>query len=334
MLGQIFTSLRDSGLLPVAASLFAVVIASLVLSRQKQSSSVASSRLRELDNLRDGNSGARYRAGSMRRVAEDEAEEEGSPLVNAVLASLSGLGAELPLLGAKDREKVRDLLARAGVRREDALGLFIGAKLAAIALGALIAWGGIAWLGLFSGAGTLKIAAVLVGAIVGSLAPEFVLKHKAAGRRAEIVRNLPDALDLMVICTEAGLSLDPTIERVARELRLSAAELAREIGLMSHEMRLLPKREMALENFMKRNDYKEVRSLMSTLIQTLRYGTSLAHSLRVLAAESRNARMLAVEEKAARLPAMMSIPLICFMLPAVFLVIGGPAIAQIMKNFF
>lgn len=334
MLGQIFTSLRDSGLLPFAAALLAVVIASVVLSRQRGARSVASTRLRDLEGLRDGSAGARYRAGTMTRVAEEDEDEGGSPLVNALLGSLSGLGGELPLLGAKDREKVRELLARAGVRREDALGLFIGAKLAATALGAAIAWGLVSWLGLFAAAGTLKIAAVLAGAIVGSLAPEFVLKQKAAGRRNEIVRNLPDALDLMVICTEAGLSLDPTIERVARELRLSARELAREIAVMSHEMRLLPKREMALENFMKRNDYKEVRSLMSTLIQTLRYGTSLAHSLRVLAAESRNARMLAVEEKAARLPAMMSIPLICFMLPAVFLVIGGPAIAQIMKNFF
>jgi tight adherence protein C len=154
----------------------------------------------------------------------------------------------------------------------------------------------------------------------------------AAGRRGELVRSLPDALDLMVICTEAGLSLDPTFERVARELRLSAPDLAREVAVMSHELRLLPKREMALENFIKRNDYKEVRSLMSTLIQTLRYGTSLAHSLRVLAAESRNARMLAIEEKAARIPAMMSIPLVCCMLPAVFLVIAGPAISQMMKN--
>jgi tight adherence protein C len=89
---------------------------------------------------------------------------------------------------------------------------------------------------------------------------------------------------------------------------------------------------MALENFIKRNDYKEVRSLITTLIQTLRYGTALAHSLRVLAAESRSARMLAIEEKAARIPAMMSIPLVCFMLPAVFLVIAGPAISQMMKN--
>jgi tight adherence protein C len=112
---------------------------------------------------------------------------------------------------------------------------------------------------------------------------------------------------------------------------MSSPDLARELAMMSHEMRILPKREMALANFAERNNYREVQSLISTLIQTLRFGTSLAHSLRVLAQETRNARMLSVEEKAARLPAMMTIPLIAFMLPAIFMVIGGPAISQVIK---
>jgi tight adherence protein C len=332
MTDQIFTSLRDSGLLPFAAALLFVAIAGLLMSLARGARTAASSRLSDLTSLQKGNfSGARYRAGSMTRIAEDD-EEKGSALLNAVLGGLSGLVSELPLLGAKDREKVQLLLARAGVRREDALGLFVGAKFAMLVFGVGAAWLVITWFGLFPSAVLLKITALLVGGIVGSLTPEFALKQMAAGRRGELVCSLPDALDLMVICTEAGLSLDPTFERVARELRLSAPDLAREIAVMSHELRLLPKREMALENFIKRNDYKEVRSLMSTLIQTLRYGTSLAHSLRVLAAESRSARMLAIEEKAARLPAMMSIPLVCFMLPAVFLVIAGPAISQMMKN--
>jgi tight adherence protein C len=335
MVGDLFASLRDTGLLPWAAALFVVAIASLVVARSSKARTIASARMRDLIALRDGHiPNARYRAGSMTRVETDEDEGTGSPVVNYVLGTLSAIAGELPLLGGKDRENVRDLLAKAGIRRDDALGLYMTAKLAAAALGVALAWGLIHWLGLLKSAGLLQLAAMLVGAIIGSLTPEFVLKQKAAGRRGQIVRNLPDALDLMVICTEAGLSLDPTIERVARELRLSAPDLAREMAIMSQEMRLLPKREMALENFIKRNDYREVKSLMSTLIQTLRYGTSLAQSLRVLAAESRNARMLAVEEKAARLPAMMSIPLICCMLPAVFLVIGGPAVAQLMKNVF
>lgn len=333
MAANILADLRDTGLLPWAAALIVVGVASFLMSRSSASRSVSPARLRSLIQLREGNlSHARYRAGSMKRVADDGGENSGIPIIDNLLGALSGIASELPLLGGKDRIKVRELLARAGIRREDALGLFMTAKIATAVLGIAIAFGVITWLGLFQTQGLLKLAAVLAGAIAGSLAPELMLKHKAGGRRTDIVRNLPDALDLMVICTEAGLSLDPTIERVARELRLSSPELAREMAVMSHEMRLLPKREMALENFMKRNDFREVRSLMSTLIQTLRYGTSLAQSLRVLAAESRNARMLAVEEKAARLPAMMSIPLICFMLPAVFLVIGGPAISQLMKN--
>ncbi len=178
----------------------------------------------------------------MKRVAEDGAEQGGIPGLDWLLGGLSGAASELPLLGAKDREKVRELLARAGIRRDDALGLFMTAKIVCALLGIGIAFVLVSWLGLFQGQALLKVAAMLVGAIAGSLAPEFALKHKAAGRRTDIVRNLPDALDLMVICTEAGLSLDPTIERVARELRLSAPELAREMALMSHEMRLLPKR--------------------------------------------------------------------------------------------
>jgi len=333
MIVNLLTSLRDTGLLPWAAALLAVAVASSLVSRSPRARAVAASRLRALIRLReDDSSHSRYRAGSMKRVADEDEEGGAIPILDAFLGGLSGIASELPLLGGKDRIKIRELLARAGIRREEALGLFMTAKIASALLGIAIASGVLTWFELFSGAGLLKIAAMLVGAIAGSLAPEFALKQKAASRRSEIVRNLPDALDLMVICTEAGLSLDPTIERVARELRLSTPELAREMAVMSHEMRLLPKREMALENFIARNEYREVRSLMSTLVQTLRYGTSLAQSLRVLAAESRNARMLAVEEKAARLPAMMSIPLICFMLPAIFLVIGGPVISQLMKT--
>ena len=267
----------------------------------------------------------------MSRVSDEGDENSGLPFVAEFLGGVSNLISRLPLLGGKDRDNLRERLLRAGIRRDDALGLFIAAKIGSAILWLVLVLGLVTWLNMFADKGLLRVAASLAGAIFGSLWPDFILKRMISNRQIEILRSLPDALDLMVICTEAGLSLDPTVERVARELRLSAPELAREMALMSHEMRILPKREMALANFAERNNYKEIRSLISTLIQTLRYGTSLAHSLRVLAIESRNARMLATEERAARLPAMMTIPLICFMLPAVFMIIGGPAISQVMK---
>jgi tight adherence protein C len=331
-MSELLASLKDTGLLPWAASLVIVVIASMFLAARSRRASSATGRLRELEALREGRqTSGRYRAANMSRVAEDEEAEGRIPFVSDLLVAISGLIGGLPLLGGKDRENLRQELLRAGIRRNDALGLFIAAKISSSVLFVLVVFGLLSWLHLFSGKALFQVAACLAGMILGSLWPDLVLKRMISHRQMEIIRNLPDALDLMVICTEAGLSLDPTIERVAREIRLSSPELARELAIMSHEMRILPKRDMALINFAERNNYREVKSLMSTLIQTLRYGTSLAHSLRVLAVESRNARMLAVEEKAARLPAMMTIPLICCMLPAVFLVIGGPAISQVMK---
>ena len=331
-MGSLLSSLVETGALPWAAALLVIVVAGFFFANNARRTSSATGRLRELEALREGRQPTgRYRASTMSRVTDDADEEGRLPFVADLLAAVSNLISRLPVLGGKDRDNLREQLLRAGIRRDEALGLFIAAKIGSAILWLILVLGLITWLNVFADKGLLRVAAALAGAIFGSLWPDFILKRMIAHRQVDILRNLPDALDLMVICTEAGLSLDPTVERVARELRLSAPELARELAVMSHEMRILPKREMALANFAERNNYKEVRSLMSTLIQTLRYGTSLAHSLRVLATESRNARMLAVEERAARLPAMMTIPLICFMLPAVFLVIGGPAISQVMK---
>ncbi|MFZ1989011.1 MAG: type II secretion system F family protein [Alphaproteobacteria bacterium] len=330
-MNETLTSLITSGTLPAAIVLTAVVLGAMLLARGSRRTTSASGRLKDLEALREGRApSSRYNATTMAPVGE-LGESGANAAVDDFLIGISELISRLPVLGGKDREKLKEELLRAGLRRDDALGVFIAAKIACAALGVAIAFGVVVWLHLFADKGFLRIAAMLGGMIFGSLIPDVALKRMITHRQIAILRNLPDALDLMVICTEAGLSLDPTVERVARELRLSAPELSREMALMSHEMRILPKREMALQNFADRNQYREVKSLMATLVQTLRYGTSLAHSLRILATESRNARMLAVEEKAARLPAMMTIPLICCMLPAVFMVIAGPAVSQVLK---
>jgi tight adherence protein C len=325
-------SLISSGTLPLAVLLAAIALGGMLLAKNSRRTSSAAGRLKDLEALRDGRAPtSRYNATTMSPVGDLGESGGANAAVDDFLIGVSELISRLPVLGGKDREKLKEELLRAGLRRADALGVYIAAKIACAALGVALALGVVVWFHLFADKGFLRIAAMLGGMIFGSLIPDVLLKRMITHRQMDILRNLPDALDLMVICTEAGLSLDPTVERVARELRLSAPELSREMALMSHEMRILPKREMALQNFADRNQYREVKSLMATLIQTLRYGTSLAHSLRILATESRNARMLAVEEKAARLPAMMTIPLICCMLPAVFLVIAGPAVSQVLK---
>ncbi len=223
MIGDIFTSLRDTGMLPWAAALLAVVIAGTLMSRSPSTRQTSPESSATSSICARATAERASAPGSMKAVAEDDLDEEGgNSLVDPILGGLSGIASGLPLLGGKDREKVRELLAKAGIRRTDALGLFMTAKIVMAVVGIVLAITIISSLGLFKAAGLLKVAGMLVGAIAGSLFPEFILKQKANGRRNLIVRNLPDALDLMVICTEAGLSLDPTIERVARELRLSA----------------------------------------------------------------------------------------------------------------
>jgi len=136
----------------------------------------------------------------------------------------------------------------------------------------------------------------------------------------------------MVICAEAGLSLDTTLSRVARELGNTWPELAEEFGITAAELTFLPERRMAFENLNARTDSDGVRGVVNTLQQTAKFGTPLAQSLRVLAAEMREARMTRAEEKAARLPAMLTVPMIIFILPTLFIVLLGPAGINIMDT--
>jgi tight adherence protein C len=132
----------------------------------------------------------------------------------------------------------------------------------------------------------------------------------------------------MVICTEAGLSLDATLTRVSREMMSSSPELADELSLTGLELGFLPERRVALDNLTQRTELQMIRSLVNTLIQAERYGTPLSQSLRVMSSESREERMLNAEAKAARLPAMMTVPMILFILPPLFIVLLGPAIVN------
>ncbi len=153
--------------------------------------------------------------------------------------------------------------------------------------------------------------------------------RQAAAHRLRIERQVPDALDLLVVCTEAGLSLDSAIQRIGKELGFTAPELAFELSVTSAELSLLPDRRTAIANLAKRTGSPSLRVLTTALVQTERYGTPIAQALRILSNEMRDQRMLRAEAKAARLPAIMTIPLIVFILPTLFVVIIGPALLQI-----
>lgn len=181
--------------------------------------------------------------------------------------------------------------------------------------------------------GVKRIGALSLMVFLGYKGPEIFLSNKAGKRTKEIQKGLPDALDLLVICAEAGLTVDAAFNRVAKELGRAYPELGDEFALTAIELSFLNERKHAFDNLAYRVNLDAVRGVVTTMVQTERYGTPLASALRVLSAEFRNERMMRAEEKAARLPAIMTVPLILFILPVLFIVILGPAACSISDAF-
>ncbi len=173
-----------------------------------------------------------------------------------------------------------------------------------------------------------QLLVAMAAVVIGAYMPEIYVKNATDKRRVALQKGLPDTLDLLVICAEAGLALDAALSRVAGEMARSCPEIADEFGLTSIELGFLPVRRTALENLARRVDTPAIRGVVNTLLQTEKYGTPLAQSLRVLANEFREERMLKAEEKAAKLPATMTVPLIVFILPTLFIVLLGPAVLR------
>lgn len=235
----------------------------------------------------------------------------------------------LNLLSGDQTSAAAEKLGQAGWRSRDAVVIYAFARLVAPLL-----LGGVTAFMVFIGHVTqqppmIKILIVLVSVLVGYMLPGMFVKNMIDRRRTKLRKALPDALDLLVICSEAGLSLDAGVSRVSREFANSSRELAEELNLMSFELNFLPERRMAFDALRKRVDLAAVHSLCSTLEQTEKFGTPLAQALRVLSAEQRQDRMMRAEERAARLPAIMTVPLITFILPALVIVVMGPAILRI-----
>ncbi len=238
----------------------------------------------------------------------------------------------LNLLRSRHAAEARGLLARAGIRSQDAM---VGYLFAQISLPTL--FGGLMLadthlLHLLPLPPQFGFAPAMGAVLLGFYAPKLYLQNAANKRAKQIQRALPDGLDLMVICAEAGLSLDSTLVRVSRELGSTWPELAEEFGTTAAELTFLPERRMAFENLTTRTDSDGIRGVVNTLQQTAKFGTPLAQSLRVLAAEMRTARMTRAEEKAARLPALLTIPMIVFILPTLFIVLLGPAALNVMDT--
>lgn len=231
-------------------------------------------------------------------------------------------------------KQIQQKLAQAGIRNKElAVFVLFGRMILPAVLGLL----GVAifyWSDMFPDWGPFKRFLGFAGmTVLGYKAPDLYLKNLSTKRTQAIQKGLPDALDLLVICAEAGLTVDAAFNRVARELGRAYPELGDEFALTAIELSFLTERKQAFENLAYRVDLDAVRGVVTTMVQTERYGTPLASALRVLSAEFRNERMMRAEEKAARLPAIMTVPLILFILPVLFVVILGPAACSISDAF-
>jgi tight adherence protein C len=235
---------------------------------------------------------------------------------------------QLQLTRLLEDPAVVDKLAQAGFRGSRPVTTFYFFRLItpfALALLAVIYFYGLNGLNLPP---TTRLCAVVALFVAGYYAPNLYVKNKADKRRESIMLAFPDALDLLLICVEAGMSIEAAVAKVAGEVGGASIELAEELTLLTAELSYLPERRMAYEGLSKRTNHPGVKAVVTAMIQAERYGTPLGSALRVMSKENRDMRLAAAEKKAAQLPAKLTVPMILFFLPVLFVVILGPSIMR------
>lgn len=256
-----------------------------------------------------------------------------SPLAEDVLQKMT----QFKLIDDDQLKAAELLLWQAGLRSND---LAVAVVLSRVVLPIL--FGSIALIAIFlldlwpDMSGTKRALWISAALIAGYKGPSVYLNNRVTKRIEAIRMGLPDALDLLVICAESGMSIDAALVQVGSSLENSYPELADEVTLTSVELGFLTDRRQAYANLSKRVPLEALQGVCTTLVQTEKYGTPLSSALRVLTAEFRNDRMMRAEAKAARLPVLMTIPLVSFIMPALFVAILGPAACSIgdaLQNF-
>ncbi len=178
----------------------------------------------------------------------------------------------------------------------------------------------------------VKLGVVFIAGLIGFYLPDLFVSNKIQKRRESIMKAFPDALDLMLICVESGMSVESAFTRVAAEIGTQSVELAEELSLTTAELSYLPDRRQAFENLAKRCGHPGVKAVAAALNQAEKYGTPVGSALRITAQENREMRMQEAERKAAALPAKLTVPMILFFLPCLFVVIIGPAVMKVLST--
>ena len=239
-----------------------------------------------------------------------------------IVAALGQLILGTGLVSVRTRAELEITLTSVGLRGRNSLEIFVGSKIVLL-LGlpvlAMLAMRGL----------TLPTLLTMVlppsTGVAGLLLPDMVVRYRRKNYVKRVQSGLPDALDLLVICAQAGLGLNAAIVRVAEEMQKGGQDVGLELGLTANELQLMADSRVALTNMGSRTAVEGLVRLGTTLIQSMQYGTPLSQSMRVLAAEMRQETLTRFENKAARLGVMLTLPMVVFILPCVFLVVGGPA---------
>ena len=280
--------------------------------------------------------GSRLKAVSERREELRRKSRQAMDKARALRPEASGfmhdMVQKLNLQKAINDPNVQAKLTQAGLRGPTPVSIFYFCRFAlpfAFGLGAFIYTSVMGEkLGSFA---NMKMAIVFGAAGIGFYAPTIYLSNLVAKRREAIMKSFPDALDMLLICVEAGMSIELALQRVSNEIGAASVELAEELSLTTAELSYLPERRMAYENLARRTDHPGVKAVAMALTQAEKYGTPLGNALRVMAKENRELRIAAAEKKAAALPAQLTVPMIVFFLPVLFAVIMGPALIQVFQ---
>jgi len=250
----------------------------------------------------------------------------------SVLGFFGRLGGLLAPVKPKDFSSIRLKYLRAGIRITNAASVFWGVKIClAVALPTIFLLSRLYVFKLMTYQATMLTAIIV--ALLGFYLPDIWLRYKTDKRREKILKSLPDSLDLLVVCVEAGMGLDAAINRVARETKLNSPELSDELHLTTLEMRAGKRRQDTLRNLALRTSLDELNNLVTLLIQTDKFGTNIADALRTYSDFYRTERQQKAEELAAKLPVKLIFPLMFFIFPSLMLAILGPALIAIYKSF-
>jgi tight adherence protein C len=265
----------------------------------------------------------------LRQVGASDAA--GRPFSQRLAAGLQPIAAIVTPRKERERKRIEHLLVHAGYRSQNARTLFFGIKaLAIVILPCLVLLAS----PLLPSVTTSQLMLYAAGAgYFGSLACSMWLDRAVLRRQRAIRAGFPDALDLLVVCVESGLGLAPAIQRVADELAMSHPALGDELALVNAETRAGVERGVALRNLAERTGLDDIRGLTALLVQTMRFGTSVADALRVYSEEFRDKRTQAAEEQAAKIGTKMIFPLVMFLFPSFFLVAIGPAVIGLIDVF-